>query len=96
MSKPKFDKKKCLTCIYHGEGVGYSVRVPNKDGTYSLKVVNCNYAGVTGETCLKPAPNNEVIDLRGDDYDNCKLYEEGEQITVELGEMILGKKRKGE
>lgn len=96
MNKPKFDKKKCLTCTYHGDGVGYCVRIPAKGGTFTHKTVNCNYAGVTGETCLKPAPNNTIIDLRGDDYDNCKLYKEGKQITVELREMVLGKKRKGE
>lgn len=72
--KPKFNKRKCLKCKYHSRlSQGYSVRV----GHESIHVI-CNFATVTGITCLKPDSNNSTTDLRGEDYDNCMLFVEGE------------------
>lgn len=74
-SKPKFDKKKCLKCKYHScrGSLGYPVRVGKK--TYS---VYCDFICQTGISPLKPGPNKTVTDLRGEDYNNCQLFKEGE------------------
>lgn len=72
-NKPYYNKHKCVKCIYHGLGCGgYSVKI-NED---EHRPIYCNYAGVTGETCLK-RDGDKVIDLRGDDYNHCKLYVKG-------------------
>ena len=77
-NKPKFNKSKCLKCKYHGLGCGgYTVR-RNK----SMVHVYCNYAFINDMTCLQPGPRNTTIDLRGDDYDNCKLFVEGKVENV--------------
>ena len=71
--KGKFDKRKCLKCMYHGEGhIGYPVRVGDKTIT-----VYCNYASVTGNTCLKQKNSHESYDTRGEIHDDCKLFVEG-------------------
>lgn len=74
-TKPKFNKKKCLKCKYRGtKGIGYPVR--NEDG----EVVRpyCNYSAYANTTCLKPGPHGTSIDSRGNDYNNCKLFVEGD------------------
>lgn len=74
--KPKFDKKKCLKCIYHGVGCGgYSVKDEN-DRSIS---VFCNY-NATEDTCLKNV-NGDVVDQRGEDYYNCQLFVEGKALN---------------
>ena len=75
-NKPKFSKKRCLRCKYHG--LGHHGFVTCIDG----KGVNiyCNYATITGHTCLKPVSPHESVDLRGDDYYNCRLFSEGKMI----------------
>lgn len=88
MKKAKFDKKKCLKCKYHGLGVGYSVKASN--GTF--KRVFCDYSGITDSTCLKPGPNHTVIDLRGDDYKNYKLFV-NEKLQKEVPQLVIGRKR---
>jgi hypothetical protein len=75
---PKFNKRKCLRCKYHTHmSQGYSVRV----GHRSIHVC-CNFATVTGITCLKPEPGHRTSDLRGEDYDDCKLFVEGEPERI--------------
>lgn len=77
MSKPKFNKKKCLKCKFHGTGVGYPVRVKSKNGNWTTINVHCNYgAGQGGSSCLRPLNCQETYDLRGEDYDNCLLFKE--------------------
>lgn len=73
MHKTKFDRKKCLTCIYRGGSQGSCT---------SIKNLHCNYSGIMTATCLKRIPNKdgEIMDIRGKDYDNCRLYEKGRQI----------------
>lgn len=70
--RSKFDKKKCLRCKHHGTGCGGH---PVQTKTRVISVY-CNYAD-DNRTCLKRLENGEIIDQRGNDYYNCKLYEEG-------------------
>lgn len=71
--KPKFDKQKCLKCKYHGIGkCGYFTRA----GSKATKVF-CDYATIAKSTCLKPINITDVVDLRGTEYNNCKLFAEG-------------------
>lgn len=66
-SKSKFDKDRCKSCIYRMEStLGYNGLV-------------CNYAGVTGHTCLKRI-GKEVVDARGED--ECQLYKRGKRAMT--------------
>jgi hypothetical protein len=71
MKKAKFSKRKCLRCKYHGIGCGGYTTIKNGKSVQ----VYCNYS-VTEDTCLKLV-DGKVIDQRGDDYYNCKLFSEG-------------------
>lgn len=76
--KPKFNKQKCLKCKYHAfSSNGYRAVI----GRGSRDVI-CNFATITGITCLKPEPGYSTSDLRGEDYDNCKLFVEGEPERI--------------
>lgn len=68
----KFDKKKCLKCKWHGTGIGYPVKISE----IRHDVIHCNWSSYNDSACLKMV-NGEVIDIRGDDYHHCKLFEEG-------------------
>ena len=74
VSKPKFDKNKCLKCKYRNTSntLGYVIKHNNKPVH-----IHCDYAFLTKTTCLQPGPNNTVVDLRGEDYNNCMLFVEG-------------------
>ena len=61
---PKFNKKKCRKCIY-------SLR----RGESTL----CNYLSICGQSCLH-MENGVVVDSRGEEYNNCKLYVKGAPI----------------
>ena len=63
--KSKFNKSKCATCKYHG-------KLNNGDG----RKVHCYYVGSTGRACLRRV-GKEVIDIRGNDFNNCLIYEKG-------------------
>ena len=72
-NKPKFDKSKCLKCKYHGRGKnGYSTRKGN-----TTVAVFCDFATITDTTCLKRNDKGTAKDLRGEDFDNCKLFSPG-------------------
>lgn len=72
-NKPKFNKRKCLECKYRGYiSQGHLIRTGNK----SVHVC-CNFASITGITCLKPLSGYRTTDLRGDNYNNCKLFVKG-------------------
>lgn len=75
MHKTKFDRKKCLNCIYRGGSQGNCT---------TLRNIHCNYSGIMTATCLKRIPNKdgEIKDIRGDDYNNCKLYQKGRPIKA--------------
>lgn len=66
--KSKFNKDMCKTCKFHGRITGIDT------GS-----VFCNYASLNDETCLH-RKGSRVIDRRGNNYDKCKLYEEGNQM----------------
>ena len=76
--KTKFDKRKCAKCIYHGGS--------------SASNIYCNYAGLTEETCLKRGPKSTTIDIRGEDYEGCLLFEQGKTMT-KLNQIYVGSKR---
>lgn len=75
---PKFDKSRCLKCVFRLEDTsGYSTKNARGD-TVTLV---CNYAGVTGHTCLHTV-GKKVVDKRGDDYNDCKLFKKGERLRT--------------
>lgn len=59
----KFDKHKCAKCVYRGRINSY--------GYF------CNYASVTQRTCLRRDEHGNVYDARGEDQDNCMLFQKG-------------------
>lgn len=73
-NKPKFDKQKCLKCRWHGMGLGWSAITPDGKNVS----IHCNYSGHHETTPLRAAPGNTFTDLRGNDFNNCLLFEEGE------------------
>ena len=69
----KFNKDKCLRCRFHGVGYGGYITTKRK---YNRSIF-CDYACINNTTCLKPVSTYETEDIRGDDYDNCKLFSSG-------------------
>lgn len=63
-----FDKKRCLKCKYHG-------RFQNKSES-GLRNIMCDYAKYAKQTCLHSV-GREVVDRRGEDPKDCKLFEKG-------------------
>lgn len=86
-SKAPYNPKKCLKCKYHGEHLscGNFVRVkkPTNGKAGKSVTVYCNYADITGNTCLKALNPRESYDTRGDDYNNCLLFEKGKRVRKE-------------
>ena len=72
------DKRKCKKCVYHNT-------------LLSGKYVICNYGLITGTTCLT-ANGRKTTDKRGNDYDRCKLFEEGamikDRVDIDYGERV--------
>lgn len=81
ITKPKFNKKRCLECRYCGVGKGGFV--------VNGKSLFCDYATITNSTCLRRTRKGEVIDLRGSDYDNCLLYAPGKVNKTK--QLIVGR-----
>lgn len=76
------DTKLCARCKYHG----YFGAKPEDGG--SITNVMCDYSGTAHDgTCLKRV-KGEVIDRRGDKYDECLLFEEGKRIERREPEKI--------
>ena len=67
--RAKFSKTKCKTCAYHGSITGIAT------GT-----IYCNYGAIAESSCLYRGKHGEVLDRRGDDRFNCKLYMKGAKI----------------
>lgn len=67
--KSKHNKAKCRKCAYHRN---------MSNSTYCI----CNYAYVTGQTCLHKTKNG-VEDRRGEDYNDCKLFVKGASVCNE-------------
>ena len=73
-SKPKFSKRKCLDCIYHTlTSQGYPTRIKQGNKYHTLNVA-CNYCELTKQTCLCLDGGKNIVDKRGNDYNNCKLF----------------------
>lgn len=71
-NKPKFNKSKCRKCKYHGTGVGY----PIKQGD-NVVFIHCNYTHRDRGSCLRKLEDGTIVDIRGEDYNNCALFERG-------------------
>lgn len=65
--KSKHNKSICRRCAYHIIVGG------------NRQNLMCNYSCVTGTTCLHKTENG-VEDRRGEDYNNCKLFLEGDLL----------------
>ena len=61
----KFNKKKCKKCKWHGR-----LCSGGQSGIY------CNYSSLHRKSCLKRI-GKDVVDVRGSDYDNCLMFEQG-------------------
>ncbi len=71
--RPKFNPRRCLECVYHGE-LSCGTPIKTKRGQ---KNVFCDYSSITEDCCLKLDSNREVYDIRGYDYDGCLKFEKG-------------------
>lgn len=70
--EPDYRKRElCPNCKYHGD-------ISGKYGTTMM----CNYSMHTQTTALKHGPGRTVIDSRGEDRNQCALYEEGKPEKV--------------
>ena len=81
MMSEKFDKRKCSKCQYRG--------------CLSTTLTYCNYASITGETCLRRNRDGSLRDIRGEGP-GCLLYCRGEQILKEKedNQIEYGRKRR--
>lgn len=86
----KFNPEKCMKCKFRNEAqsnnIGSTVRLPNGKTTR----VYCDYAYIMNSTCLKPISPTKSIDMRGDDYNNCNYFIEGDKIERDVTITILG------
>lgn len=68
--KPLFDREKCYRCKWSGRMAGMA-------GSKYSKIKNtiCSYGTLSPgmRTCLRKTEDG-IIDIRGDDPENCKLY----------------------
>lgn len=79
--RPKFNPRRCLECVYHGE-LSCGTPIKTKRGQ---KNVFCDYSCITGETCLHKNNHGDIYDIRGCEYDNCLMYEEGKPEPHRVG-----------
>ena len=68
------NKAKCYTCKYHGFFVSINKK---EDEATKIAKVCCDYAKYAKCTCLRKE-GKSIVDARGDDPENCKLYCKGE------------------
>lgn len=66
------NKKLCAKCKYRGTIGARDIR--------NIDNLMCDYAGVMKETAMKHGKNGETYDSRGEDFNTCLLYEEGEAL----------------
>ncbi len=72
-----FDKRRCRKCKFHGT-VGHFVQLGEHKGDYRDNQIVCDYLIKSGKgSCLK-REGKDVVDQRGEDPNNCQLFEEGE------------------
>ena len=82
MSKPKYNKVKCKKCCFRVSDTS-AYRTDDGDS------VSCNYSTIMGKTCLRRGEHGTVIDIRGNDYDNCLLFKEGDSLRKGVKGVIL-------
>lgn len=81
----KFNKEKCARCQYRGtNGLGVPVQVNGS----SVRIY-CNFCGTTDKTCLRMKNRKEVYDIRGNDYNNCKMFVEGNALESKEKKLIM-------
>lgn len=68
--KTKFNIKKCAKCKYHGTILSRTLG--------NVKNISCDYAALAHEgTCITRSGE----DKRGNDPDNCRLFEAGKSLA---------------
>jgi hypothetical protein len=88
-NKTKFDKKKCARCQYHNIGsLGVPVRVHGK-----VVRIFCDYITATNSSCLRQDMHDTVVDIRGNDYNNCKLFVEGKKLERDVPQISIGPRK---
>lgn len=88
---PKFNKKNCLKCIYRGvkesTSLGAPVTIKNENGEERVAHVYCNYASITGETCIRLTEDHKnTMDIRGKGP-RCKMFKEGNSLSRDIKPM---------
>ena len=79
--KSKFDKAKCWKCKYHCYMGNLQGNKPFEKMTELERAnIGCYHSVIKSDTCIKGVGNHR-IDQRGDDYYNCKLYEENTETN---------------
>lgn len=69
----RHNKVKCLDCKYHG----FLYCCAEGNFTYEGKTVACMYSANARDEGVLVIRNGKVIDRRGNDPDDCKLFERG-------------------
>jgi hypothetical protein len=82
-SEETWDKAKCYKCKYHTYmGNLADNRKPyDKLSSFERGNIACYRSVIANQSCLV-AVGRKVIDRRGDDYKNCKLYEPATEPRV--------------
>lgn len=62
-----FDKSKCKKCKYHGKVAGF---------------ITCEYSIRSASGACVKRKGRDLTDERGDDGENCKLYEQGKPANL--------------
>lgn len=79
-NSPKFNKQKCMECKYHAEGTaGWQLE---------KRRVYCNFAILNSYTCLKRGAKGTAVDIRGENYEKCKLFSKGAIIHEESRSLL--------
>ena len=68
------NKRKCRSCVYH---MKYTGGGKVDDETDFTSHIMCGYGLMKHTTCMKSMPDGTLLDIRGDDPENCLLYTKG-------------------
>lgn len=76
-----FNKKRCEKCEY---GMKYSgIQVMSRGKEHEPNGYLCGYCILTNNTCLT-VEKGKVIDRRGEDPGNCKIFKKGTRKTQSI------------
>lgn len=89
--KSKFDKSKCWRCKYHCY-MGNLSGDKSFDKMTDLEKGNigCYHSVMKSDTCIKGVGKRKT-DQRGNDYYNCKLFEENTVTNQKASETTFGR-----